>query len=57
LSAQGQFQQVVFDARFDGFAQFGGDFEVAVGRTKTFNALVWPLVIVVSDPQADAFAS
>ena len=55
LSAQGHLQQVVLDARFDGFAQLRGDLKEAVGRTKTFDALMRPLVVVVFDPKADAF--
>jgi hypothetical protein len=56
LSAQGHLQQVVLDARFDGFAQRGGDFKEAVRRAETFNALMGPFVVVVTDPEADAFA-
>jgi hypothetical protein len=54
-SAQGQLQQVVLDARLDGLAQRRGDFKEAVGRAQTFDALVGPLVVVVADPEADAF--
>ncbi|HWT83591.1 MAG TPA: hypothetical protein VN648_32900, partial [Candidatus Methylomirabilis sp.] len=55
FTAQSQFQQVVFDAGFDGLAQLAGDLEEAVGGTKTFDALMRPLVIVVLEPEADAF--
>jgi hypothetical protein len=56
LAAQGQLQQVFLDAHFDGFAQLSSDFEEAVRRAKTFDALVWPLVVIVFDPEPDAFA-
>ena len=55
FSAQGQLEQVFFDAGLDGFAQLGSNLEEAVRRAKTFNALMRPLVVVVSDPEADAF--
>ena len=56
LAAQGDLQQVLLDPCFDGFAQLGGDFEEAVGGAKTFDALVRPLVIIIFDPEADAFS-
>ena len=55
LAAQGQLQQVFLDAHFDGFAQLSSDFEEAVRRAKTFDALVWPLVVIVFDPEPDPF--
>jgi hypothetical protein len=55
LTAQSQFQQVVFDARFDGLAQLAGDLKEAVRGTKPFDALMRPLVIVVFDPETDPF--
>jgi hypothetical protein len=57
LTAQRHLQQVFFNACFHGFAQLGGDFKIAVGRAKTFDALVRPLVIVVFDPEPDALPS
>lgn len=56
FATQGQLQQVFLDACFHGFTQFGLDLEEAVGRTKAFNALVGPLVVVMFDPEFDAFA-
>ena len=56
FTAQRQFQQVFLDAGFHGFAQLGGDFEVAVGRTQTFDALVRPFVVVILNPEPDALA-
>jgi hypothetical protein len=56
LSAQRHLQQVFLDARFDGLAQLGGNFEVAIRRTQTFNALVRPLVVIIFDPEPDAFS-
>lgn len=53
--AQGHLQQVFLDPGFDGFAQLRGNFKIAVGRTKAFNALMRPLVIVILDPEADPF--
>ena len=56
LTAQRHLQQVFLDARFDGLAQLGGDLKKTVRRAKTFNALMRPLVVVVTDPEPDAFA-
>ena len=53
LAAQGHLQQVFLDAGLDGFAQFAGDLKEAVRRTKTFDALVGPLVVVIFDPEPD----
>lgn len=55
FAAQSDFEQVVLDARFDGFAQFSGDFEVAIGGAKSLDALMRSLVIIILDPEADAF--
>jgi hypothetical protein len=55
FAAQGQFQEVFLDAGFDGFAQSGLDLEEAVGGAKAFDALVRPLVVIVFDPDFDAF--
>ena len=57
FTAQGHFQEVFFDARFHGFAQLGGDFEVTVGRAEAFNPRVRPFVVVIFDPEANALAS
>jgi hypothetical protein len=54
FSAQSHFQQVLFDPCFHGLAQLRGDLEVTVRRTKAFDALVRPLVIIVFDPKPDA---
>jgi hypothetical protein len=56
FAAQGQFQQVFLDARFNGLAQLGLDLEEAVGWTQPFDALVGPLVVVMFDPELDPFA-
>jgi hypothetical protein len=56
FSPQRQFEQVFLDARFDGLAQLGGDFKIAVSGAKPFDALVWPLVVIIFDPEPDAFA-
>jgi len=45
------------NARLDGFTQIGLDFEEAVGRTQSLDALVGPLMVVMFDPELDAFAS
>jgi len=55
FAAQSDFEQVFLDAGFDGFAQLSGDFEVAIGWTKSLDALMRSLVIVILDPEADAF--
>ena len=55
FSAQSHFQQVLLDPRFDGLAQLRSNFKKAVRRTKSFNALMRPLVIVIFDPEPDAF--
>jgi hypothetical protein len=54
--AQGHLQEIVFDPRFEGLAQCGLDFEETVRRAQPANALVRPLVVVVFDPEFDAFA-
>jgi len=56
LAAQGHLQDVLFDARFHGFAQLGLYLKEAVCRAKTFDALMRPPVIVILDPELDAFA-
>ena len=56
LAAQGHLQQIFLDARLDGFAQLGGDFEEAVRRAETFDALMRSLVIIVFDPETDSLA-
>jgi hypothetical protein len=56
FAAQRHFQEVFLDACLDGLAQLRRDFKKAVRRAKAFNALVGPLVIVVFDPQANAFS-
>ena len=55
FAAQGQFEQVFLDAGFDGLAQFRLDLKEAIRRTHAFNALVGPLVVVILDPEFDAF--
>jgi len=56
FAPQGQFQQVFLDARLDGLAQLGLDFEETVGRAQSLDALVGPFVVVVLNPQFDPFA-
>jgi hypothetical protein len=56
FAAQGEFQEVFLNARFDGFAEFILDLEEAVRRTEAIDALVWPLVVVILDPEFDALA-
>jgi hypothetical protein len=56
LAAQGQFQEVVFDASLHGFAQLGLNLEKAVGRAKPAQPLMRPLVVVIFDPEFDALA-
>jgi hypothetical protein len=56
LAAQGHFQEVLLDAGFHGFAQFGLDFEEAVSGTESFDALMGTLMVVIFDPELDAFA-
>lgn len=53
LAAQGQFQQVVLQARFEGLLEFGLDLEEPVGRTETPDALMGATVVVVFDPEFD----
>ena len=50
---QGHFQHVVADTLFEGLAQFGLDFEIAVRRAEAAEALMGTLVIVILDPEAD----
>ena len=56
FAAQGQFQKVFLNTLFDGAAQLRLDLEEAVGRTQSFDALMRPLVVVIFDPEFDAFA-
>ena len=56
FTAQSQFEEVFFDAGFHGFAQFGGDFEIAVGGAEAFDALVRALVVIIFDPKANPLA-
>jgi len=56
FAAEGQFQEVLLDARLDGLAQLGLDLKEAVGRTESVNPLVGPLVIIILDPEFDPFA-
>jgi hypothetical protein len=55
FAAQGQFQEVFLDTRFDGAAQLRLDLEEAVGRTQSFDALMRPRVVVIFDTEFDAF--
>jgi len=54
LAAQRHLEQVLRDAGFHGFAQFGLDLEEAIGRTKSFDALMGTLVVVILNPEPDA---
>ena len=56
LATQGHLQNVLLDAGLDGLAQLALDFEEAIGRTKPVDALVRPLVVVIFNPELDAFA-
>jgi len=55
FAAQGQLQQVLLDAAFDGLAQLRLDLKEAIGRTQAFNALVGALMVVMLDPEFDPF--
>jgi hypothetical protein len=55
FAAQSQFEQIFGNALFDGLAQLRLDLEKAVGRAKAFDALVRPLVVVIFNPEFDAF--
>ena len=55
FAAQGQFEQVLLNALFDSLAQLRLDLEEAVGGAQSFDALVGPLVVVMFDPELDAF--
>ena len=56
FAAQGQLQEVLLNAGLDGLAEFGLDLEEAVSRAQSFDALIGPLVVVMFDPDFDAFA-
>jgi len=56
FAAQGEFQEVFLNARFDGAAQLGLDLEEAIRRTETLDALMRTLVVVVFDPEFDPLA-
>jgi len=55
FTTQRHLKQIFFDAGFDGFAQFGSDFEETIGGAKPFDALMRSLVIIIFDPQPNAF--
>jgi hypothetical protein len=55
FAAQGQFQQVIPEAGLDGAAQLRLNLEEAVRRAQSLNALMRTLVVVVFDPEPDAF--
>jgi hypothetical protein len=55
LAAQCHLQQVFLNAGLDGLAELRSNFEEAIRWTKTFNALMRSLVIVIFDPEPDAF--
>jgi hypothetical protein len=56
LAAQRQFQKVVLDASGKGFAQLGLNFKKTIRRAKSANALMRSLMVVVFNPELDAFA-
>ncbi len=56
FSAQGHLEEVLLQAGLDGAAQLGLDFEEAVGRAETVQALVRPLVVIIFDPKFDPLA-
>jgi len=56
LAAQGHLQQVFLDAGLDGLAQLGLDLEEAIGGTQSADALVGAFVVIILDPDFDAFA-
>ena len=56
LAAQRHLQQVLLDTGLDGFAQLALDLEETIGRTQSANALMRALVVVIADPEPNAFA-
>jgi len=57
LAAQRHLQQVLLYSGFDGLAQLRGDFEEAIGRAESLDALVRTLMVIIFDPELDSFAS
>jgi hypothetical protein len=55
-AAQGHLEQVLLNACLDGFAQLALDFEVTISRAKAIDALVRLAMVVILNPQFDAFA-
>ncbi len=55
FATQGQLQKIFLDAGFDGLAQFCLDLKEPVRRTQSLDPLVGAFVVVVFDPQFDAF--
>jgi hypothetical protein len=51
LPPQGHFQEVVLDARLDGFLHFSGHFKEAVGGAQAPDALVRSPVVVIPHPE------
>lgn len=56
FATQGQLQKIFLDAGLNGFTEFRLDLEKAIRRAQAFNALVGPLVVIMFDPEFDAFA-
>ena len=55
-AAQGHLEQVLLDAGFDRLAQLALDLKVAVRRAEPTDALVGLAMVVIADPELDAFA-
>ena len=56
LATQGHLQNIFLDAGGDGLTQLGLDLKEAVRRTKSFDALMRPLVVVIFSPEFNALA-
>jgi len=55
FATQSQFEEVFGNALLDGLAQLRLDLEEAVGGAKAFDALMRPLVVVIFNPEFNAF--
>jgi hypothetical protein len=56
FAAQGEFEEVLLNARLDGLAEFVLDLKEAVGGAEPFKTLMRPLVVVILDPEFDPLA-
>ena len=57
LTPEGQFEEVILNALFQGFLEIGLDLKEPIRRTKSADALVGSPMVVVFDPEFDPISS